>query len=75
MTVTVEARFREEPVRLKINRGRAKLVNELSRVEIVCPVQNFQKSFLVRDLMTVEERIAMKIPHLQTMQKSGVLFF
>jgi hypothetical protein len=55
VAVTVKARFREEPVRWKINKGKAKLVNELPRVEIVCPVQNFRKSFLVRDSMTEEE--------------------
>ena len=55
VATTVKARFREEPVRLKINKGKAKLVNELPKVEIVCPNQNFQKSFRVRESMAEDE--------------------
>jgi hypothetical protein len=67
--------FREEPVRLKINKGKAKLLNELPRVEIFCPVQNFQKSFRVRDLMKVEGRMDTNIsPLCKALQKRNVLF-
>jgi len=40
----VMARFSAEPVSLKTSSGKAKLVNEVPRFEIVWPVQNFQNS-------------------------------
>ena len=55
MVVTVKARARAESVSLKINKGKAKPVNELPNVEIVCPVQNFQKSLLVHVLAAEEQ--------------------
>ena len=71
MAVTVNARFREELVRLKINKSKAKLVNELPKVEIVCPVQNFQKSFRICDLLPEEEGTDMNIsPSSKALQKS-----
>jgi hypothetical protein len=61
VTTTVSARLREEPVSWKISSGKAKLVNELPRVEIVCPVQNFQKSLWKHGLTTEEERMGVMI--------------
>src|SRR5437016_2606238 len=51
------ARLRAEPVSLKTRSGRAKAVNELPRLEIVSPVQNFQNSNLVRVLRSEERRV------------------
>jgi len=75
VATTVKARFSEEPVRWKMSKGKAKPVNELPRVETVWPVQNFQKSFLVRDSLTGEERIDTSIsPYCRVTQKRAMLF-
>src|SRR2546430_15862745 len=48
-------RFTDECVSLKIRSGVANRVNELPSWEIVCPVQNFQKSALRRERATGED--------------------
>jgi len=46
LVATVSARFTGELVSLKMSNGSANPVKELPKLEIVCPVQNFQKSLL-----------------------------